>query len=206
MSVSENVSPEVSVIEPSESGAFVSLPDQIEAILFISDAPAKLQEIARTLGRSEGQVEQGIELLERRYEQAGALTVVRIAGGYQLATKSEFSELVASHLKPQKQRLSKSMLEVLAIVAYKQPITTAEIEAIRGVQSDYGIRVLQERNLIYESGRRPTPGRPIEFSTTAQFLHQFNLDSLHQLQALELDALPKREPNALEGDLQGEES
>jgi segregation and condensation protein B len=102
--------------------------------------------------------------------------------------------------------LSKSMLEVLAIVAYKQPITTAEIEAIRGVQSDYGIKVLQERNLIYESGRRPTPGRPIEFSTTSQFLHQFNLDSLHQLQALELDALPKREPDELEGDLQGEES
>ena len=81
-------------------------------------------------------------------------------------------------------------MEVLAIVAYKQPITNGEIEVIRGVQSDYGVRVLQERNLICEVGRKQTPGRPILFGTTQQFLHQFNLDGLTQLPQLEVDALP----------------
>ena len=86
--------------------------------------------------------------------------------------------------------LELEIMEVLAIVAYKQPITTAEIEVIRGVQSDYGIRVLQERNLICEIGRKATPGRPMLFGTTQQFLHQFNLEGLTQLPQMEVDALP----------------
>ena len=81
-------------------------------------------------------------------------------------------------------------MEVLAIIAYKQPITNGEIEVIRGVQSDYGLRVLQERNLICEVGRKATPGRPMLFGTTQQFLHQFNLDGLTQLPQLDVDALP----------------
>jgi segregation and condensation protein B len=97
---------------------------------------------------------------------------------------------VGVYMKPQKQRLSRSIMEVLAIVAYKQPVTTADIEVIRGVQSDYGVRVLQERNLICEVGRKATPGRPMLFGTTQQFLHQFNLDGLTQLPRLEVDALP----------------
>jgi segregation and condensation protein B len=169
----------------------LSLPDQIEALLFISDSPSKLSDLANTLAQPLGVIEQNLEVLERRYEMNGALKLVKIAGGYQIATKSQFAEIVARHLKPQKQRLSKSMLEVLAIIAYKQGITSSEIESIRGVQSDYGIRMLLERNLICESGRRQTPGRPIEYSTTTQFLHQFNLDHLGQLPDLELDALPQ---------------
>lgn len=176
---------------PEVAAPAISLPDQIEALLFISDSPSKLSDLANTLGQPLGVIEQNLEMLERRYEGSGALKVVKIAGGFQIATKAEFAEIVARHLKPQKQRLSKSMLEVLAIVAYKQGITSSEIETIRGVQSDYGIRMLLERNLICESGRRQTPGRPIEYSTTAQFLHQFNLDHLGQLPDLELDALPQ---------------
>lgn len=183
-------STELSLSEGMEIPA-VPLPDQIEALLFISDSPSKLADLAASLGHPIALVEQNLEILERRYSSVGALKIVKIAGGYQIATKAEFAEIVTRHLKPQKQRLSKSMLEVLAIVAYKPRITSSEIEAIRGVQSDYGLRMLLERNLICESGRRQTPGRPIEYSTTAQFLHQFNLDHLGQLPDLELDALPQ---------------
>ena len=169
----------------------MSLVDQLEALLFVSEAPAKLNDLARVLHVAEGQCEQGLEVLAERLESSGALKLVRIAGGYQLATKSDFSELVGAFMKPQKQRLSRSIMEVLAIVAYKQPITAAEIEIIRGVQSDYGLRVLQERNLICEVGRKQTPGRPMLFGTTQQFLHQFNLEGLSQLPQLEIDALPE---------------
>jgi segregation and condensation protein B len=168
----------------------MNLTDQLEALLFVSEAPAKLNDLARTLDVTEGQVEQGLEVLTERLDACGALKLVKIAGGYQLATKAEFADLVGVYMKPQKQRLSRSIMEVLAIVAYKQPVTTADIEVIRGVQSDYGVRVLQERNLICEVGRKATPGRPMLFGTTQQFLHQFNLDGLTQLPRLEVDALP----------------
>lgn len=77
-------------------------------------------------------------------------------------------------------------MEVLAIVAYKQPITSAEIEQIRGVNSDYGIRQLSEKRLITDIGRKSTPGRPLLYGTTQQFLHTFNLDSLSDLPDLEI--------------------
>ncbi|HLO98575.1 MAG TPA: SMC-Scp complex subunit ScpB [Fimbriimonas sp.] len=171
----------------------MTLTDQLEALLFVSEAPARLADLAVALGVTEGQVEQGLEILSDRLENSGSLKLVKLAGGYQLATKAEFAEVVASYLKPQKQRLSRSVMEVLAIVAYKQPVTTGDIELIRGVQSDYGVRVLQERNLICEVGRKQTPGRPILFGTTQQFLHQFNLDSLTQLPNLSME-MPAETP------------
>ena len=173
----------------------MNLVDQLEALLFVSEAPAKLNDLARTLDMAEGQVEQGLEVLSERLDKTGALKCIKIAGGYQLATKAEFADLVGIYMKPQKQRLSRSIMEVLAIVAYKQPITNGEIEVIRGVQSDYGLRILQERNLICEVGRKATPGRPMLFGTTQQFLHQFNLEALTQLPQLEVDALPSLATN-----------
>lgn len=175
----------------------MTIVDQLEALLFVSEAPAKLNDLAWTLGVAEGQVEQGLEILGVRLESTGALKLVKIAGGYQLATKAEFADLVGIYMKPQKQRLSRSIMEVLAIIAYKQPITNGEIEVIRGVQSDYGLRILQERNLICEIGRKATPGRPMLFGTTQQFLHQFNLEGLTQLPQLEVDALPVLSADAL---------
>ncbi len=180
----------------------MNLVDQLEALLFVSEAPARLNDLARTLDVAEGQVDQGLELLGERLDATGALKLVKIAGGFQLATKAEFAELVGVYMKPQKQRLSRSIMEVLAIVAYKQPITTAEIEVVRGVQSDYGVRVLQERNLICEVGRKSTPGRPMLFGTTQQFLHQFNLDGLGQLPQLEVDALPSLATTEVESEME----
>ncbi len=112
---------------------------------------------------------------------------MKLAGGYQMCTKPEYGQLIATFLKPQRQRLSKSLLEVLAVVAYKQPITLAEIEQVRGVQSDYSVRSLAERRLIQEVGRKPVPGRPVLYGTTQEFLHQFNLHDLKQLPDLDPD-------------------
>lgn len=158
--------------------------DLLEALLFVSDAPAKLEQLARAAGLSIGQTEQALEVLSQRLERQSGLRLIRIAGGYQLCTKPQFAERIADYLKPQRQRLSRSMMEVLAIVAYRQPITAAEIEQIRGVQSDYGIHGLLERRLIQEVGRKPTPGRPVLYGTTQQFLHHFGLRDLSQLPRL----------------------
>lgn len=159
--------------------------DSIEAILFVADAPVTLNALARALDCTEGQAEQAIDILTQRLNGYGAMQVIKIAGGYQLCTKPQFAELVADYLKPQRQKLSRSLMEVLAIVAYKQPLTLAEIDQVRGVQSDYSVRALLERRLVQEVGRRQAPGRPTLFGTTQQFLHQFNLNDLSQLPPLQ---------------------
>ncbi len=161
----------------------ISSVDRIFALLFVADSPASTEALGASIGLTEGQTTEAIDLLRDRLDREGPLQLVELAGGYQLATKEELSECVSAFLKPQRQRLSKSLMEVLAIVAYRQPITSSEIEAIRGVQSDYGIRILQERRLIREVGRKHAPGRPSLFGTTQQFLHQFKLK--------DLDGLPK---------------
>lgn len=166
----------------------MTIVDQLEALLFASDSPVTPQALAAALSATEGQVEQGLEILEARLEERGAVRLVRIAGGYQLCTKPEHAEIVANFLKPQRNRLGRSLMEVLAVVAYRQPITLAEIEAARGVQSEYSVKALQERRLIEEKGRRPAPGRPVLYGTTEQFLHQFNLNDLGELPQIDLDS------------------
>jgi segregation and condensation protein B len=94
--------------------------------------------------------------------------------------------LIGRFLKPQRQKMTRSLLEILAIVAYRQPITLAEIDAIRGVQSDYGVRALVERRLIQETGRKKVLGRPILYGTTQQFLHSFHLEDLANLPPIEI--------------------
>lgn len=155
--------------------------DQVLALLFVAESPSSVEALAGALKFTEGQVEAALESLEARLEKEGPLMLVKIAGGYQLATRPEFAEAISAFLQPAKQRLSKSLMEVLAIVAYKQPLTMAEIDAVRGVQSDYAVRSLVERRLIGEVGRKSVPGRPILYGTTQQFLHQFNLDDLKDL-------------------------
>lgn len=170
----------------------MSLVDSVEALLFVADAPAEVGSLAQALLVTEGQVEQAIELLGERLAQHGSLKLVKLAGGFQLATKEEYAQVIANFLKPQRQRLSRSLMEVLAVIAYRQPLTISEIDLIRGVQSDYSVRSLLERRLIQEVGRRHTPGRPVLYGTSQQFLHQFNLNDLGQLPPLgtaELEAI-----------------
>ena len=170
--------PRLPISDLPESAALVQA---VEALLFAADSPASLTSLARALGVHEGQVEQAIEVLRERLRCASSLDVVEIAGGYQLCTKPEFAELVAGFLKPQRQRLGRSLMEVLAVVAYRQPVTLSEIDQVRGVQSDYSVRVLLERRLLREVGRKQAPGRPVLYGTTQQFLHQFNLKDLSEL-------------------------
>ncbi|MBX3118902.1 MAG: SMC-Scp complex subunit ScpB [Fimbriimonadaceae bacterium] len=159
--------------------------DSLEAILFVADSPVALEVLARELGVTQGQVSQALEILAERLHANGSIQLVELAGGFQLSTKPEFAELIGSFLSPQRQKLSRSLMEVLAIVAYKQPVTMGDVEKVRGVQSDYSIRALLERRLIREVGRKIAPGRPVLYGTTQQFLHQFNLKALDQLPPLD---------------------
>jgi segregation and condensation protein B len=168
----------------------MNIVEQAEALLFVADSPVSLQQLSRALDATEGQTEQALEVLQQRLAERGALQVVRLAGGYQLSTKPEFSTLVGNFLKPQRGRLSRALLEVLAIVAYRQPITMATLDEIRGVQCDYSIRGLLDRGLIHEKGRVFAPGRPILYGTTKQFLHQFHLNDLDELpEVMGLDSI-----------------
>ena len=159
------------------------------ALLFVADAPATTEALAIALGYTEGQVEQALEMLEDRLVREGPLMLVRLAGGFQLATKPQYAESIGAFLQPHRGRLSRSLMEVLAVVAYRQPITLAEIDAVRGVQSDYSVRALVERRLVDDVGRKPVPGRPVLYGTTQQFLHQFNMNDLSELPQLQ-DPLP----------------
>ncbi len=166
--------------------------DAVYALLFVADSPAAPRAMAEALGFAEGAVEQALELLQERLELQGPIRLVQLAGGYQLATKAEYGEVISAFLKPQRQRLSRSLMEVLAIIAYRQPMTMAEVDEVRGVQSDYSVRALLERRLVQEVGRKKTPGRPMLYGTTQQFLHQFNINDLSDLPQLDLDKLSPR--------------
>ncbi len=159
----------------------MNLIDAVQALLFASNSPAQAEQMADALNRPLFEIEEALERLGQRMDQSGGLMLIRIAGGYQLCTKPEFASYVAKFTQPQEAKISRSLMEVLAIVAYQQPVTAAEIEAVRGVQSDYSIRQLAEKRLIVEVGRKHAPGRPVLYGTTQQFLHLFNLDDLSQL-------------------------
>lgn len=161
----------------------------MEALLFVAPAPLALSDLAEASGLAENQVAEALDALRERLESHGGTQLVKIAGGFQLCTKPAFAEEIANLLKPQKKRLGRSALEVLAIIAYKQPITAQEIFLIRGVQSDYSLKVLMDLGLIQELERRQSPGRPILYGTTQQFLHQFNLNDLSELPEVQ-GALP----------------
>lgn len=167
--------------------------EALHAVLFVADAPAPLSQLALALDLTEGQVSQAIELLKERLEKDGVLQLVELAGGYQLSTRPEYAPVLARFLRPQKSRLSRSLMEVLAIIAYRQPATVTDIEQVRGVQSDYAVRALMERRLIEERGRKQTPGRPVLYGTSAEFLHQFKMKDLAELPPLETE-IPALEP------------
>ncbi|CAN5621956.1 SMC-Scp complex subunit ScpB [soil metagenome] len=158
--------------------------DAVHALLFVADAPVSVASIAALLEVEPGEVDGALERLEAQLEE-GPVRLVKLAGGWQLTTRPEYAPLLVAFLKPSRGRLSRALMEVLAIVAYRQPVTLAEIEAIRGVGCDYGIRALQERRLVKEAGRKPTPGRPMLYSTTDEFLHQFKMHDLNELPAID---------------------
>ncbi|WP_397547695.1 SMC-Scp complex subunit ScpB [Rhodothermus marinus] len=177
--------------QPERNGtAATPLMQGIEALLFVADAPLSAEALAvlweRAYGtRPEvGEIEQAIAALNDVYEQTGRVfRIYRWGGGFRLATVAFVSPLLQCY-KQQETKLSQTLLETLAIIAYRQPITKPEIDHIRGVNSDYAIRRLQELELIEVKGRSDTIGRPLLYGTTQRFLEHFGLNSLDDLPEL----------------------
>jgi segregation and condensation protein B len=161
------------------------LASRLECLLFVAGEPVPLKQLAAACGATDSATRESLGALAERLERDGALQLVEIAGGYQLSTKPEHAELITAFLSPRKRRLSRAVLETLAVVAYRQPVTLAEVEAVRGVNSDYSVHALVEMSLVEEVGRKETVGRPKLYGTTRQFLHQFNLGGLEDLPPVE---------------------
>lgn len=162
----------------------LSLEARVEALLFVADEPVSAARLARSLGASASAVEKALESLQENLQSRG-IRLVRHRGLWHLATAPECGEDVARFLGlAGETRLSPAALETLAIIAYRQPITRPQIDAVRGVSSDGVIRSLLAKGLIEEVGRADTPGRPILYATTDLFLRSFGLVSLSDLPPL----------------------
>lgn len=165
----------------------------VEALLFSSDAPVPAARLAELSRAARGDVLEAIDRLNMFYaESSRAFRVVEIAGGFQLVTTPEVAPFLSKlHAERVPTRLSRAALETLAIVAFKQPVTRAEIDAIRGVSaSDRVLRHLLDRRAIRIAGRAEAPGRPLLYGTTREFLEYFGLGSLGDLpRTEELEAL-----------------
>ena len=158
----------------------------IESLLFVADGPQSLQRFAEVLDGVDRETIQSIlnELQIELEAQNRGIRLAEVAGGYQLRTPKANADWVKKFLGGRPARMGKATLETLAIIAYRQPITKAEIEAIRGVDVNGVIGTLLERNLIRAVARKDVPGRPFLYGTTAEFLQLFNLKDLSQLPTL----------------------
>ncbi|MSP39506.1 MAG: SMC-Scp complex subunit ScpB [Deltaproteobacteria bacterium] len=158
----------------------------IESLLFVADGPQTLQRFGEVLDGVDKQALQDAvnDLQSELDSQNRGVQLVEVAGGYQLRTAKANADWVKKFLGGRPARMGKATLETLAIVAYRQPITRAEIEAIRGVDVDGVIATLLERNLIRAVARKDVPGRPFLYGTTGEFLQLFNLKDLTGLPTL----------------------
>ncbi|MBU8869818.1 MAG: SMC-Scp complex subunit ScpB [Gemmatimonadales bacterium] len=157
---------------------------ELEALLFATDSPLTLARLKKLFpGEDTAQIRSEMGDLETEYQNAGhAFMIVEFGGGWQISTRPEFSPIVEKMLKGRRfTRLSKAGLEVLAIVAYRQPITRLEVDEIRGVNSSGAISTLTERSLISVVGRSQAVGNPLLYGTTREFLNYLGLKGLGQL-------------------------
>lgn len=165
------------------------LENHIEALIFCATEPISLQEIQQCLTEMldinipnadiEGIIRQ---LIQKYASDAYAFEIRSVAGGYQFLTKTQYHECLRILLKHKsKKQLSKSSLETLAIISYKQPITKTEIENIRGLNADYAIQKLLDKDLIVIKGKADTVGKPILYGTSEKFMEYFGISSLEEL-------------------------
>ena len=159
---------------------------QLEALLFVAERPLTRREIGILAGVDRATVDERLGDLE--VSLASRWIRLLLSGDrVELATAPEAGALVARYVGADAVRLSPAAIETLAIVAYRQPVTKAAIERIRGVDSDYTVRALLHRRLVVEQGRSEAPGRPILYGTGFEFLERFGLTSLEELPLLDLD-------------------
>ena len=161
----------------------------IETILFLESEPVSERSLANISQLSSEVVKKCIDALkERLAEKSSGIELQMITGGWCLMPKKEFWNVLRGRYGEKNSgRLSRSAMETLSIIAYSQPITRGEIEAIRGVSADNMIRLLSERNLIKEVGKKDVPGKPVLFGTTKEFLKFFRLNSIAELPKLDED-------------------
>jgi segregation and condensation protein B len=159
----------------------------IEAILFLEGEPLDENALAKISELSKDVVLLCIDALHKKYkEEHSGFELVQISGGWILSPKKDLWDFLKERYgKKNEARLSKAAMETLSIIAYSQPITRSEIEAIRGVSADNMIRLLVERNFIREVGKKDIPGKPVQFGTTKDFLKFFRLNSIADLPKLD---------------------
>ncbi len=159
----------------------------IEALLFVASEALSIERLVKLTDASHVEVAETLQTIAEAYAERGMI-LREVAGGYRFATSPAARQAVEAYLMPAKTNLSPAAMETLAIVAYLQPVTRAEIEAVRGVNVDSVVSTLTDRRFIAEAGRRDVPGRPMEYTTTPDFLESFGLRSLAELPPVDLEA------------------
>ncbi|MCI5641224.1 MAG: SMC-Scp complex subunit ScpB [Lachnospiraceae bacterium] len=156
---------------------------RIEAILFTMGEAVELERLAAATEQDDETCRKVIRSMMDKYAaQDRGIQIIELDGAFQMCTKPEMYEAIVQIVHvPKKHVLTDVLLETLSIIAYKQPITKAEIERIRGVKSDHSVNKLVEYNLVCEAGRLDAPGKPILFATTEEFLRNFGIESLEDL-------------------------
>lgn len=174
------------------------LPQHIEALIFAAPNPVSIDELQNVLLENFGVrfaqkvMLEAIEDVQKRYEEnVYSFEIVEVAGGYQFMSKGAYHETIGTHLRMQSnKKLSRSALETLSIIAYKQPVVKSELEKIRGVSCDYSIQKLLEKELITITGRAESIGKPLLYGVTPRFLDYFGIKSLEELPQPKDFALP----------------
>lgn len=177
----------------------------VEAVLFATEKPLSVSDIAQAFesGGAAGEIEEALEALRVDYEvPERGFRLIQIAGGWQIVSDPRF----AAHLRRffqsrDKKKLTNAGMETLSVIAYKQPVTRADIEFVRGVSVDGAIRTLLDRRLIRMAGKKEAPGRPMLYATTQEFLDHFGLKSLADLPALSEFSLKDIDPNLIPPEL-----
>ena len=163
------------------------LPAAVEAMLFVTDEPVNALTLANMLNENVEEIELALQELQRRLDDdASGIQLREVAGGWRLYTHPAYHELVQKYvLSWDTRRMSSAALEVLAIVAYSQPVTKAQVSAIRGVSSDTAMNTLVDRGFVREAGVSDAPGNPVLYATTSMFLERYGLRSPADLPDLE---------------------
>lgn len=200
MNASQDASPNAPEAPLAGGGPLVDaadIPGAIEAVLLTSDRPVPASRLCEALALdsdkgAKKQVEDAIESLNAKYEKTGrSFRIESVAGGYRLMTLPKFAAVVAAVQGIRENaRLSRAAIETLAIVAYRQPATRAQIEAIRGVACGEVLKTLLERRLVTIVGRAEELGRPMLYGTSKQFLEAFGLASVRDLPAIDTELMP----------------
>ena len=159
----------------------------VEALIFASPDPVTIKTLTKLLDTEpKEEIVAAIEALKQEYQRQGGLTLVEVAGGYQIVTRAELHEWVRRLFHERTtQKLSVASLETLAVIAYKQPVTAPEISEIRGVNTSGVLGTLVERHLVRVAGRKQVVGRPFLYGTTREFLERFGLNDLSDLPKVE---------------------